>query len=311
MLGNSSSGNVEGKTAGIWYAVGAYSAWGILPLYWKALNQIPAGEILAHRVLWSCVFVAFLLSVLRRWGNLRPALTTKQNRLGVFLGAFLISANWFIYIWAVNSNRVVEASLGYYINPLFTVFLGLVVLKERLDAWQIGSLLLALLGVAIVTWQYGQIPWVAFLLAVTFGLYGLVKKLVNVDSMTGLALETLFVTPAALAYLLFQQLNGAASLSRMPWSVTLLLLCSGAITAVPLLWFAQAAKRVPLSTIGFIQYLSPTISLLLGIFLFKEPFTKVDLLSFGLIWISLVLYSLSRTSLLGRLQPRLSRNDTY
>ncbi|QNB46719.1 EamA family transporter RarD [Thermanaerosceptrum fracticalcis] len=291
------------SASGVWYAAAAFTAWGILPLYWKVLQQVPALEILSHRIFWSFLFVSFLLLFSGRMYSLRQVISDWSKLAIVFLGAILISANWFIYIWAVNANRVVEASLGYYINPLFNVFLGMVVLKERLNIWQLISILLAAMGVSVLTIQYGSIPWVALSLALTFGLYGLVKKMTNLDSLTGLTLETAFVAPLALGYLFLQQFRGSGSFGVSYFYINFLLMCSGVVTALPLLWFSQGAKRVRLSTLGFLQYLSPSISLFLGVFIFKEHFTKTHLLSFGFIWCALTLYAFSQTSLLPQLQP--------
>ncbi|MBZ4655268.1 MAG: transporter [Peptococcaceae bacterium] len=288
---------------GIWYAAAAFTVWGVLPLYWKELKQVPAAEILGHRIFWSFLFVSFLLLFSGRMYSLRQVISDRSRLAIVFLGAILISANWFIYIWAVNANRVVEASLGYYINPLFNVFLGMVVLKERLNLWQLISILLAAMGVSVLTIQYGSIPWAALSLTISFGLYGLVKKMTSLDSLTSLTLETAFVAPLALGYLFLQQFRGSGSFGVSHFYITLLLVCSGVVTALPLLWFSQGAKRVRLSTLGFLQYLSPSISLFLGVFIFKEPFTKTHLLSFGLIWCALTLYAFSQTSLLPQLQP--------
>jgi len=282
------------KSRGILYAISAYALWGVLPLYWKALQQVPAGEILANRILWSFVFVSLLLLFNGGWRDLKQVFANRRNLVAVFLGSFLISANWLTYIWAVNNDKIVEASLGYYINPLFTIFLGLVVLKERIDRWQVAALLLALVGVMVMTIQYGQLPWVSLLLALTFGLYGLVKKQSTLKPITGLALETLIVTPLALGYLVYLNATENGSFGTASPEITLLLILSGIVTATPLLLFAQGAKRVSLSTLGFIQYLSPSISLLLGVFLFKEPFTWVEFVSFGFIWLGLGLYSFSR-----------------
>ena len=290
------SGRSERK--GIIYAILSYTIWGILPLFWKALKQIDAGEILASRILWSFVFLSLILLIVGGFRDLKNVFSNGKTLLGVCLGALLITTNWFIYIWAVNSNQVIETSLGYYINPLFTVVLGVIVLKERLDRWQIVSLLLALLGVMVITIQYGKVPWVALLLAISFGLYGLVKKLSNLTSIMGITMETMMITPVALGYLAYRQVEGTSSLIALPLNVLILVVLSGVVTAIPLLLFAQGAKCVPLSTIGFIQYLAPSIALLLGIFLFKEEFTRVDFISFGLIWLALGIYSLSRKGFL-------------
>ncbi len=286
------------ESKGIVYAILSYTIWGILPLFWKALKQINAGEILASRIVWSFVFLLLILLIL---GGLRDLIAVFKNGktlIGVFLGGLLITINWFVYIWAVNSNHVIETSLGYYINPLFTVVLGVIVLKERIDRWQIVALLLASLGVIIITLQYGKVPWVALLLAMSFGLYGLVKKLSNLTSIVGLTMETMMITPIALGYLVYKQVEGTSSLMALPLNVSIIVVLSGVVTAIPLLLFAQGAKCVPLSTIGFIQYLAPSIALLLGIFLFKEDFTRVEFISFGLIWLALGIYSFSRKDFL-------------
>jgi len=287
--------NTRGQLkAGLWYAIAAYAAWGLLPIYWKILNGIPSGQILSHRIAWSFIFVAILLFIRGRWGLVKEVLTDRTSRFAVILCGFTISINWFLYIWAVNHNHIVEASLGYYMNPLISIAVGVVILKERLHFWQIVSLVLAAIGVIIMTIQLGKIPWIALTLAVSFAFYSLAKKMVKFDAMTGLALETLVVVPVSLVYLFFVHGQGTGAFGSS-WTASLLLMVSGVVTAFPLLWFAQAARSVPLSTIGFIQYLSPTITLLLGVFLYHEPFTKSHLMSYGLIWIALVLYSLSYT----------------
>lgn len=283
---------------GLFYGVGAYLAWGFLPLYWKALQAVPPGHILAHRVLWSFIFALGLLLATGRWGELKGAVTHKKNFLGLVLGSLLISGNWYTYIWTVNSGRVVEASLGYYINPLLTVLLGVVVLRERLDWGQGIALGLAAMGVALMAIEYGRLPWAALILASTFALYGLCKRMVQLDSTLSLALETLFVLPLALIFLFRQKFFGGVPVGDNSWWLIALLLGTGVVTALPLLWFAEGAKRISFTTLGFIQYLSPTINLLLGVFIFKEPFTKVHLLSFGFIWSAIILYSFTRTKVL-------------
>lgn len=285
------------NAAGIMYAVIAFTAWGFLPLYWHSLNKVPAAEILAHRILWSFVFSGSLLIIYGRWKNVRELISGRSGIPAILLSSVLISANWFIYIWAINNNHVVETSLGYYINPLFNVFLGVVVLGERLNSWQAASLVTAFLGVTVLTVEYGKVPWIALCLALTFGLYGLVKKLTVLDSLTGLVLETLLVAPAAVFYLMNKHFQGTAALGTAATGTVILLILSGVVTALPLLWFAQAAKLIPLSTVGFAQYLSPSITLVLGILVFHEPFTKAEAISFGLIWAALFLYSVSKTAI--------------
>lgn len=292
------------QRSGVIYGVVAFSAWGILPLYWKVLKQVPAIEILSHRIVWSFVFVIGILWAAKSWPVVQAALATAKIRLAVFLCAICIGVNWFLYIWAVNSGHIVDSSMGYYINPLFSVFLGVLVLRERLNFWQKVSLGLAILGLLIIAFHYGRIPMVSLSLALTFGLYGLFKKLANLDSLISLALETAVLAPFALGFLIWQQFRGLAAFGTGSFIVTIMLVGAGVVTAMPLYWFGQATRRVSLATVGFTQYLSPTFSLILGIFLYKEKFTSVHLLSFGLIWAALVLYSLSGTPVLTKLQPK-------
>jgi chloramphenicol-sensitive protein RarD len=289
------------------YALAAFTTWGVLPVYWKLLKRVPSGEILAHRIFWSFIFVSAILLIRGQWTVLKHTITVKKNMLAILLSAMLVSVNWFTYIWAINSNQIVEASMGYYINPLFCVFLGVIVLHERLNFWQWIALVLALIGVLFLTITYGRVPWVALVLAVTFGLYGLSKKTVPVDSLIALGLETFLVAPLCLMYIAFKHYQGEGSLGTISLPITMMLIFSGVVTAFPLLWFAQAAKRIPLSKVGFIQYLSPTMALFLGVIIFKETFTKVHLISFGCIWCALILYSFSHTSLLKNWQPILKR----
>lgn len=284
----------KSSKTGVLSAFAAYTAWGLLPIYWKMLQSVPAREILAHRIVWSFVFVALLIVYKKQWGKIRNVLRDRSKVLGLLLSALLVTSNWYIYIWAVNSNKVVEASLGYYFNPLIVVLMGIMVLGERIDRWQIASIVLACLGVLILALEYGKIPWISLGLAITFALYGLAKRLVAVDSLLGLTLETAVVTPVALIYLGTAGANGGGTISHYGISTLLLLMGAGVVTAIPLLWFAHAAKNVPFTTIGFIQYLSPTLSLLLGVFVYHEEFTSTHALSFGFIWLALAVYSISR-----------------
>lgn len=289
---------------GTLYALAAFIAWGLLPAYWKLLQQVPSPEILVHRIFWSFVFVSVVLLAKGQWSILLRPLADKQQRLGILISTVLISSNWFIYIWAVNSEHIVEASLGYYINPLFCVFLGVVVFKERLSFLEVISIGLAAIGVIFLTLKHGRIPWIALSLTFTFGLYGLSKKLVPVGSLIALGLETLLVSPLCLLYMGVHAYNDTGAFGTISWRVTFLLVLAGVVTALPLLWFAQAAKLIPLSRVGFIQYLAPTIALLLGVLVYGEPFTSNHLFSFGCIWCALLLYSLSQTSVLKKLSPQ-------
>ncbi|GGK14733.1 transporter [Caldalkalibacillus thermarum] len=300
---------------GTWYAVAAYVVWGVLPLYWKLLENIPALEILAHRIIWSFVFVILILAVTSKWSELKQeCLSIWRNRkqsLALISSALVISANWFVYIWAVNNDRVIETSLGYYINPLLSVLLGIVVLKERLTYWQTWSFVLATIGVLLITVHYGAIPWIALSLALSFALYGLAKKIASLNAMLGLAFETLLTLPLALLYVAWLHNTGSSSFGTSSVGTSLLLAGAGMATALPLLCFAQGARRIPLTMLGFFQYIAPSITLCLGIFVFNEPFTTIDLISFMFIWSALTLYSLSKTKLMVRLETKLNRKKTF
>jgi chloramphenicol-sensitive protein RarD len=274
------------------YALLAYGSWGLLPIYWKFFGQVPALEVLSHRVLWSVLFLLGLLLLQRRGEEVR-ALWRSPHRLRILLvTALLLSFNWGLYIYAVNSDRVVESSLGYYINPLVNVLLGFLFLKERLNLWQQLAVLLACVGVGFFVWNFGQVPWIALALAVSFGGYGLLRKMVAVAPMVGLAIETLLITPLALAMLGYWSAIGTGHLGK-DWRISLLFIGAGVITSMPLLWFNNAAKRLRLSTMGFFQYIAPSIQLVLGIFLYREPFTPTHLVTFLCIWSALVLYSMN------------------
>jgi len=288
----------ETDKTGLLYGILAYTAWGILPLYWKLLDEIPATQILAHRIFWSFVFVIVLLLASHNWKKVIVICKNKKNVLLIFLCACFVTINWGTYIWAVNSGHVVESSMGYYINPLVVFLFSVTILREKLNHWQIAAIFLAAIGVLIITLQYGKIPWVALILAVSFAIYGLIKKLINVDAMGGLALETAVIAPFALIYILFRESQGLGALGSAPPVTLLLLIGSGIITATPLLWFAQATRRLHFSTVGFLQYICPSLSLILGVFVFKEPFTTIHLLSFGFIWMALIIYTLANVGVL-------------
>lgn len=277
---------------GVVYTAVAFFAWGILPFYWKALESVPAIEILVHRIIWSFVFTSIIL-IIRKRMFLRRLLMDAKSRRALILTGMLIGVNWFTYVYAVNSARIIEASMGYYINPLLSVFLGIVILKERLNLLQIIAFLLACGGVLYLTIDYGRFPWIALLLACAFGLYGLLKKTTKIESMSGLMIETMLLSPIALGILLFQALRGNIAILNVSRGTDLLLILAGVVTVLPLYWFAQGAKRIPLSSVGFLQYIAPTLMLVIGIFVYNETFTIAHLVSFGLIWIALVLYSLT------------------
>lgn len=274
------------------YAAAAYAAWGLFPVYFKALQSIAPMEILMHRMLWSLLFLAVVIAWRRQWAWLCDVVRRPKVLAGFAASAILLSSNWFIYIWAVNNNRVVDASLGYFINPLFNVLLGFLILRERLRPVQWTAVALAAAGVAWLTWQGGQLPWVALTLAVTFGLYGLLRKTASLGALEGLALETLLLFPLALAYLAVLTLQGRNGFASAPLSLQLLLAAAGPITAIPLLLFAAGARRIPLSVLGLLQYIGPTLQLLLGVWLYHEPFGGSRMFGFALIWGALAVYSL-------------------
>ncbi|WP_349409424.1 EamA family transporter RarD [Pseudalkalibacillus sp. SCS-8] len=297
--------------AGVAAGAGAYILWGILPLYWKLIQHVPSEEILAHRMIWSFVFMLGVLMVMKRINKfireLKELFTNKKKLLGLIFASIFITINWYTYIWAVNNNHVVEASLGYYINPLVSVLLGIIVLKERLSFWQIISFLLATIGVLNLTLHFGSIPWVAISLALSFGLYGLLKKMTALGALTGLTIETMFITPIALIYVSFLVNDGSNSFVMADPNTALLLFGAGVATAVPLLLFATGANRISLTMIGFLQYIAPTIMLVIGVFLYNEPFSQVHMISFIFIWIALSIFTLANTKLLARFEPRLSK----
>ncbi|AEI43143.1 EamA family transporter RarD [Paenibacillus mucilaginosus] len=276
---------------GIVYGILCYLMWGLLPLYWRLFESMSAWEILAHRVLWSFVFVAVLAAAAKRWRNMLSVVSSRNSLISVLLCSVTISLNWVLFIWAVNHEHVIETSLGYYMNPLISVLFAVIFLKEKLSRGQWISILIAACGVLLMALQFGGIPWIALSLAVSFALYGLAKKMANLDVLLGLLWETLIVLPLAIMYLGYMQAGGSGTFFTLtPFSMTMLLL-SGAATALPLFLFASAAKLLPLSMVGFIQYVAPTTSLLLAVFVFHESFTAGKLVSFSLIWLALILYS--------------------
>lgn len=277
---------------GALYAAGAYIVWGLLPIFWKALHGVPALEILSHRVVWACLLTLGLVAGLGLWRQLGAALRSPRTLLVYATSALLLSANWFIYIWAVNAGHIVESSLGYFINPLVNVLLGVIFLKERLRPAQMAAITVALAGVLFLTLLYGAPPWIALLLAVSFGLYGLIRKTASLDSLVGLTLETLLILPLALSFLVYQELAGVAAFPHAGLSTTLLLVGCGLVTAVPLLLFASGARQLTLTTLGLLQYIAPTIQLLLGVTLYGETLSPQRLVGFGLIWLALAIYSL-------------------
>lgn len=280
----------EQQRRGVLYAVGCYLIWGLVPLYWKTMQDVPAIDILANRMVWSLGVVLFLLALHREWRWIGSALRSRHVVLTYLGAALLLSFNWYVYIWSVNHGYVVESSLGYFITPLANVLLGVVFLRERLRPWQWASVGLAAAGVLYLTVGYGRPPWIALALAASFGLYGLLKKQAPLEALRGLVLETSFMFLPALAFLLWRTAAGAGSFGTMGLTTSLLLMSTGLITIFPLLWFASAARLIPLSMMGVLQYISPTMTFILGLVVFHEPFTATKLVGFVIIWAALALY---------------------
>ncbi len=278
--------------AGVLYAGMAFFIWGISPVYWKAMHQVPALEIVTHRVVWSFVFLIGLTLAQHRWDEFKRVLKTPRTVLILTLTTLLVSCNWLLYIWAVNAGYMLQASLGYYINPLVNVLLGMVFLKERLRRPQALAVLLACAAVLFRTVSFGELPWIALTLGFTFGLYGLIRKVAPVSSLVGLTVETLLLTVPGIAYLVALESQGAGALFHDSRSLDALLIGTGVFTAVPLLFFNLGARRINLSTVGLMQYIAPSGMFLLAVFVYGEPFTVVQLWTFALIWAALAIYSI-------------------
>lgn len=292
---------------GVWYAAGAYTIWGLLPLYWHRLNEVPALELIVHRIVWSCLLLAALLVVVRQVADFREAIASRRVMLIYSAAAVLIGVNWFIYVWAVNAGHVVETSLGYFINPLISVLLGVILLKERLRWGQWLAIALAAAGVVYLAVIYGSLPWIALSLAVTFAVYGLVKKLAPLSSAQGLALETgLLFVPAA-AYLAFFAGSPGGALAHSSVLEVLLLVGTGVATTIPLLLFGSAARRIPLLWIGLLQYIAPTIGFLLGVLVFHEPMNAHRLVGFMMVWVALAVFAAE--GIIMRAQPLPATTD--
>ncbi len=275
---------------GILYAIAAYFTWGFFPIYFKALSNVPADQILAHRILWSFVILTIFLLLRREVRRLR-GLATRRILLIYFAAGALLAVNWGTYVWAVNAGHVVEGSLGYFINPLVSVLLGVIFIREKLRPLQWLPVGLAALGVVYLTISLGQLPWISLVLAFTFGLYGLIKKLAPLNSLNGLTLETAAVALPALAYLIAQEGLGSGSFIHAGAGTTALLILAGPITILPLLFFASALRLIPLSTAGFLQYISPTMQFLIGVLIYDEPFDTRRLIGFSIIWLALIIFS--------------------
>jgi chloramphenicol-sensitive protein RarD len=291
---------------GVLAGIGAYTLWGLFPIYWRLLEQVPATEILAHRIVWSLAFIALILVLQKDLQWLKPVIHNRRTMVIYTLAAILLSINWFTYIWAVNAGYVVEASLGYFINPLVNFLLGVIFFKEKLRGGQVAAVVLAVLGVVYLTVSYGSLPWISLVLAFSFGSYGLIKKTASLESMHGFSLETAVLFLPALGFLLYRGASGVGAFMQQGTATTLLLILAGPVTSIPLVMFGYAARSIPLSMLGFIQYITPTLQFMLGVFVYNEPFPMARLVGFSMIWLALLLYSIESVRFIRRQKADLS-----
>lgn len=288
------SGSPDASThrAGLAFGLGAYALWGVAPLFWHLLDGVPAGEQFGQRIVWSCVFFVLWSFGIDRLRAVRSILATRRDRRRLALAALCVSTNWFVFVYAVMVDRVLDVSLGYFINPLVSVALGRFVLGERLRPLQAAAVAIAIIGVALVAIGTGGLPWISLVLAFSFGTYGLIRKTTAVTALAGSTFETIVLLPLALGGLVWMQLQGDGHMLGGETRTVLLLLCTGPVTAVPLYLFANAARRLPLTTVGFIQYLAPSIQFALAVFAFGEAVEPMKLVAFGLVWTALVVFTM-------------------
>ena len=277
---------------GVLLAIGAYTMWGIAPIYFKSLTDVSALEILSHRIVWSFILLAVLLNFGRRWRSVREVMASKIKMTYLFFTSIVIAANWLIFIWAVNANHMLDASLGYYINPILNVLLGMIFLGERLRKMQWFAVVLACCGVIVQLIAFGSVPIVAMVLAFSFGCYGLLRKKVNLDAQTGLFIETLLLLPVAAIYLIWIADSPTSNMTINDTTLNVLLIAAGVVTTLPLLCFTGAATRLKLSTLGFFQYIGPSLMFLLAVLVYGEAFSADKAITFAFIWSALVLFSL-------------------
>lgn len=288
---------MENYKQGIFFGLAAYVLWGILPVYWKALELVSPFEILSSRFMWSCIFVFLLIIFQKKWllftKEVKQVFSNVKTGAAMVAAGITISFNWGTFIWAVNNGHIVETSMGYYINPLVSILFAVVFLRERLDKMQLAAITCAFIGVASMVYSFGKIPWVSLTLAFTFALYGLLKKILPVSALTSIMLETLLITPLALVYEYSLWQQGVSFYASGNLQV-MMLTGAGIVTAIPLLLFTAGARLLPLKIIGFLQYISPTLTLLIGVFVYNEAFTASHLLAFGWIWAALLLFIVSQ-----------------
>lgn len=294
---------------GVICALAAYGMWGFAPIYFKMLMHMPAPEILVHRIVWSVLILIALVVVTGQGKKVIDALANNRVLQILLLSGLLLAANWLLFIWAINNDHLLDASLGYYINPLLNVFLGRVFLAERLRTLQKAAVGLAVFGVTVLVFSYGEVPWIALVLAVSFGFYGLLRKQVAVDSLPGLLIETVMMLPFAIIYWMFY----ASDLSNMfnnTMSLNLLLIGAGIVTTAPLLCFTAAARRIRYSTLGFFQYIGPSIMFILAVFVYAEPLHEARLVTFGFVWLALLLFSFDSYRAYAKQRKLVSQQDS-
>ena len=276
---------------GMRYAIGAYISWGVLPIYWKWLHHVPALQLISHRILWSFFALVVFILLTHQWKKFRQAVSTPRVLRVYSAAALLIGINWLTYVWAVNAGHIVETSLGYFINPLLSVSLGVIFLHEHLRPRQWIPLGLAASGVLYLTFAYGSLPWIALTLAVSFGVYGLVKKIAPLGSLYGLTLETGILLIPAMCYLWYSDTTGSGAFLHTGISSDFLMIGAGLVTTIPLLMFASATQRISLSLVGILQYISPTLQFLVGVMIYKEPFSHIQFIGYGIVWVALILFA--------------------
>jgi chloramphenicol-sensitive protein RarD len=277
---------------GLVFTIQAFLFWGVLPIFWKLLSHVPSEEVLAHRIFWAFVFLILLLWVNKKL-KIKALFKNRKLLASLVITSVLIGINWGLFVYAVNTNQILEASFGYFINPLVSVLLGITILKEKLSPLKIAALLLAVCAVIYMTIDFGKLPWISLGLAFAFGLYGLLKKTAPISSLQGLAIETLFLAPFCLSFIIYKMISGTGMLFTHSFYTDILFVSSGVVTVLPLFWFAKGAKRIPLSTVGILQYITPSIMLLLGVFIYGEEFGATRLISFSIIWVALAIYTYS------------------
>lgn len=274
---------------GILFGIGAYALWGFFPVYWKLLKHVPAPQLLGHRIGWSFLLLLAVILITRQWADFR-SLLTRRTFFIYSIAAILIGINWLTYVWAVNEGYIVETSLGYFINPLLSVLMGVIILREKLRPAQWIPIGLAAAGVTYLTIIYGRLPWIALTLAFSFGFYGLVKKVAPLSSLYGLTFETGILFLPALVYLIFSEVNRTGAFMHTGLISDLLLIGAGVVTTIPLLMFASAARQIPLTVVGLLQYIAPTLQFSLGVLVYHEPFDQTRLIGFGIVWIALIIF---------------------